>query len=331
MLAKIYACEIVGLEGHIVEVEVDFSATALPAFIVVGLPDAAVQESKERVRVAINNSGLRFPMKRFVVNLAPADLRKEGPVYDLAIAIGCLAVTDQVPLHKLNNAMFIGELALDGTVRHVRGILPIAQAAQHAGFETLYVPQENVELAAFVPELDVIPVQSLGHLVEHLYELNVIPPYQRPDNMLLPDTSQFFGITDMRDIKGQETLKRALEVAAAGAHNALLVGSPGVGKTLMARALPGILPSLSWDEALEVTRIYSVADLLDGNNSIITTRPFRSPHHTVSQAGLIGGGSYPRPGEISLAHRGVLFLKEFNKSHSGQEHSPSCSAAIRSS
>ena len=313
MLAKTYACEVVGLEGQPIEVEVDFSPTGLPAFVVVGLPDAAVQESKERVRAAINNSGLRFPMKRFVVNLAPADLRKEGPAYDLSIAVGCLAVTDQVPLHKLHKAMFIGELSLDGGVRHVRGILPTAISAYEAGFERIYVPEEDATLAAFIPDIEVIPVPSLGHLVEHLYDLNTIPAIVRNDQNELPDTSTLFGVTDMADIKGQEHVKRAFEVAAAGAHNILLVGSPGVGKTLMARALPGVLPSLSWDEALEVTRIYSVADLLHADHPIITTRPFRSPHHTISQAGLVGGGSYPRPGEISLAHRGVLFLNNFQK------------------
>lgn len=311
MLAKTYACEVVGLEGHAVEVEVDFSPTAMPAFVVVGLPDAAVQESKERVRAAIKNTGLRFPMKRFVVNLAPADLRKEGPAYDLAIAVGCLAVTDQIPLHRLAGAMFVGELSLDGAVRHVRGVLAIALSAAAAGFERIYVPAEDAPLAAYVPNIEVIPVASLGELVEHLFELNIIPSYQRPSLDTLPDSSHLFGITDMADIKGQEHIKRAFEVAAAGAHNILLVGSPGVGKTLTARALPGILPPLTWEEALEVTRIYSVADLLDSQHPIITARPFRSPHHTISQAGLVGGGSIPRPGEISLAHRGVLFLDEF--------------------
>jgi magnesium chelatase family protein len=311
MLAKTYACEVIGLEGYIIEVEVDFNPLAMPAFITVGLPDASIQESKERVRAAIKNSNLRFPMKRFVVNLAPADLRKEGNGYDLAIAVGCLAVTDQLPQEKLEKALFVGELALDGTVRHVRGILPIAQAAKEAGFEYLYVPEEDAPLAAFVPEINVIPVFSLGHLVEHLFDLNLIPAFHRQEQTMLPDTSSLFGITDMSDIKGQESLKRALEVAAAGAHNILMVGSPGVGKTLMARALPGILPSLTWEECLEITRIYSVADLLDSKHQVIASRPFRSPHHTVSQAGLVGGGSYPRPGEISLAHRGVLFLDEF--------------------
>ncbi|NJL93494.1 MAG: YifB family Mg chelatase-like AAA ATPase [Anaerolineae bacterium] len=311
MLAKTYACEVIGLDGYIVEVETDFSPTALPAFIVVGLPDTAVQESKERVRAAIKNSGLRFPMKRFVVNLAPADLRKEGPAYDLAIAVGCLAATDQTPLHALEGSLFVGELSLDGTLRHVSGILAIVHEARRASFERVFLPEVDAAQAAVVPEIDIIPVASLGHLVEHLYDLNPIPPYQRPETESLAPLPDLFGLVDMGDIRGQEHVKRALEVAAVGSHNALLVGSPGVGKTLMARAMPGILPALSWDEALEVTRIYSVADRLPSGQALITTRPFRAPHHTISQAGLVGGGSIPKPGEVSLAHRGVLFLDEF--------------------
>jgi magnesium chelatase family protein len=313
MLAKTFACEVVGLEGYPIEVEVDFNPNAMmPAFIVVGLPDASVQESKERVRAAIKNSGLRFPNKRFVVNLAPADLHKDGTGYDLPIAVGCLAVTDQLPLHHLENSMFVGELALDGTLRHVRGVLSIAMSAAQAGFHRLYLPSDDAPHAAIVPELEVIPVESLGQLVEHLYDLNPIPPYRRTlTDTVDRDSSDLFGIVDMSDIKGQENVKRAMEVAAAGSHNLLMVGPPGVGKTLLARALPGILPSLSWEEALEVTRVYSVADLLKQQHPIITTRPYRNPHHTISQAGLVGGGSYPRPGEISLAHRGVLFLDEF--------------------
>lgn len=313
MLARTHACAVLGLDGYIVEVEVDFNPSALPAFIIVGLPDSAVQESKERVRAAIKNSGLRFPMKRFVVNLAPADIRKIGPAYDLAIAVGCLAVTDQVPLHQLENSLFIGELSLDGSVRHVSGVLPIAYSAQQAGFERVYVAVDDAPEAALVPNIDVIPVPSLGHLVEHLYELNPIAPYRRGDSQekLLQATAD--ALIDMQDIKGQEHVKRALEVAAAGSHNILLVGSPGVGKTLMARALPGILPSLTWEEALEITRIYSVADSLTNGRNVITTRPYRSPHHTISEAGLVGGGTIPRPGEISLAHLGVLFLDEFTE------------------
>ncbi len=309
MLSTVYSCAAVGLEGEIVQVEVDYNPYGMPAFTVVGLPDVAVQESRERVRAAIRNSGLQFPNKRYTVNLAPASLRKEGPAYDLPMAIGVLGATDQVPLHKLAGAVFVGELSLDGSVRHVSGMLPLVHRAWVEGYECIYVPEEDVNQAALVPEIDVIPVRSLGHLVEHLYELQIIPPYVRRE----VDVSVPFnldGLTDFADIKGQEHVKRALEVAAAGGHNVLMVGPPGVGKTLIARALPGILPTMSLDEALEVTRIYSVADLLAQDQPLIRVRPYRAPHHTISHAGLVGGGSWPRPGEVSLAHRGVLFLDE---------------------
>jgi magnesium chelatase family protein len=268
-----------------------------------------VQESRERVRAAIRNSGMQFPNKRYTVNLAPASLRKEGPAYDLPIAIGVLASTDQVPLEKLAGALFIGELSLDGSVRHVSGVLPITHRAWHDGYECIFVPEEDASQAALVPDIEVIPVRTLGHLVEHLYELQVIPPYTRsPIDITVP--LDLDGLTDFADIKGQEHVKRALEVAAAGSHNVLMMGPPGAGKTLLARSLPGILPTMSLEEALEVTRIYSVADLLSADKPLIRIRPYRAPHHTISEAGLVGGGSWPRPGEVSLAHRGVLFLDE---------------------
>jgi magnesium chelatase family protein len=309
MLSTVYSCAVVGLEGEIVQVEVDYNPYGMPAFTVVGLPDVAVQESRERVRAAIRNSGLQFPNKRYTVNLAPASLRKEGPAYDLPMAIGVLGATDQVPLHRLTGAVFVGELSLDGSVRHIGGILPIVYRAWEEGYECIYVPEEDARQAALVPEIDVIPVRSLGHLVEHLYELQVIPPYVRREiDVSVP--LNLDGLTDFADIKGQEHVKRALEVAAAGGHNVLMIGPPGVGKTLIARALPGILPTMSLDEALEVTRIYSVADLLAQDKPLMRVRPYRAPHHTISNAGLVGGGSWPRPGEVSLAHRGVLFLDE---------------------
>lgn len=313
MLAIIHSCALVGIDGEIIEVQVDFSKGGmLPSFVVVGLPDKAVQESRERVRAAIKNSKLSFINKQYVVNLAPADLRKEGPAYDLPIAVGVLGSTDQVPVAQEQRSIFIGELGLDGHVKHVRGILPMILRAWEAGFEQVYVSEDDAPQASLVPDLDVIPVRTLGQLVEHLYGLNIIPPYQRRDPFEVADNADVMrGLVDFKDIKGQESVKRALEVAAAGGHNAIMTGSPGVGKTLMARALPGILPKMDLTEALEVTRIYSVADLLQTESPLVMTRPFRAPHHTISEAGLIGGGGYPRPGEVSLAHRGVLFLDEF--------------------
>lgn len=309
MLATVASCAVVGLHGMLVQVEVDFNPNSLMAFTVVGLPDKAVQESRERVQSAVRNTGLQFPLKRYTVNLAPADLRKEGPAYDLPIAIGVLASTGQIPSEALGGALFIGELSLDGSLRPVHGVISMAERARADGFRTVYVPAENAAEAALIPDIDVIPVSTLGHLVEHLFELQVIPPYNRdanpPQASPLPE-----GLVDFADIKGQEHVKRALEVAAAGGHNVLLSGPPGAGKTLMARAVPGILPEMSVEEALEVTRVYSVAGMLSSDGVLMRHRPFRAPHHTISHAGLVGGGQWPRPGEISLAHRGVLFLDE---------------------
>ncbi len=310
MLATAYACAIVGLEGCIVEVEVDFNPRAqLPMFSLVGLPGSAVRESRERVRAAIKNSGLQFQNKVYVVNLSPADLPKHGPAYDLAIAVGVLAATDQVPLQALESALFVGELSLDGSVRHAKGIMPMVHTAYQEGFERIYVPAEDAPEAGLVEGIDVIPVESLGQLVEHLYNLNPIPPYQAQpialDDLPLPE-----GLVDFAMIKGQEHVKRALEIAAAGNHNVLMQGPPGAGKSLCARAMPGILPPLTMAEALETTRIYSVADMLHNDQPLLRYRPFRAPHHTISQAGLVGGGTMPKPGEISLAHRGVLFMDE---------------------
>jgi len=310
MLAIVRACAVIGLDGCIIEVEVDFNPRAgVPIFTIVGLPDSAVKESRERVRAAVKNSHLQFPNKGYVVNLSPADIPKHGPAYDLAIAVGVLAATDQIPLGALENSLFIGELSLDGSIRHVKGVMPMAYTAYQEGIERIFVAAEDAPQAALVNGIEIIPVETLGQLVEHLYGLNPIVPFVPPPLTIGDDTLPD-GIVDFADIKGQQHIKRALEIAAGGNHNLLLSGSPGVGKTLLARAMPGILPKLSLDEALEVTRIYSVADMLQGSRPLVQTRPFRAPHHTISQAGLVGGGSTPKPGEISMAHRGVLFIDE---------------------